>query len=55
VNFSTLSSWSLAGMCLFEMVERGVQYIGLGSGSVDGRSKDYPPGQANDPCSSGDE
>jgi hypothetical protein len=55
VNFSVLSSWSLACVCFFEMVERGAQYIGLGSGSDGGRSKECSPRQANDHCSSGDE
>jgi hypothetical protein len=55
VTFSALSSWPLAGVCFFEMVERGAQYIGLGSGPDSGRSKGYSPGQPNDHCSSGDE
>ena len=55
MNFSALSSWSLAVMCVFEMVERGAQYIGLGFGPDGGRSKDYSPRQANDHYSNGDE
>jgi hypothetical protein len=55
VNFSALSSWPLASMCFLEMVERGAQHIGLGSGSDGGRSKEHSPRQANDHCSSGDE
>jgi hypothetical protein len=55
VNFSALSSWSLAHVYFFEMVERRAQYIGLGSGSDGGRSKKCSPRQANNSCSNGDE
>jgi hypothetical protein len=43
VNFSALSSWSIAGVCFFKMVERGAQYIVLcrgGSGCDGGHSKE---------------
>jgi hypothetical protein len=55
VNFSALSSWSLSGIRLLEMVGGGTQYIGLGSGSDGGHSKEWPPEQANNHYSSGDE
>jgi hypothetical protein len=41
-------------MCFFEMVERGAQYMGLGSGSDGSRSREWPP-RASDRDSSGDE
>ena len=55
MNFSVLPSWSLAGTRLFEMVERGTQPIGPGSGSASGCSKEWPPRQANGQYRSGDE
>jgi hypothetical protein len=56
VNFSALSSWSLAGVCFFETFERGAQDIGLCRGGPDGgHSEECSPRQANNHYSSGDE